>query len=86
MNFKQRHFGLVASMSKTEVTILVTMVNLLLFMLLAIIVNEYIFSLVISEETVKSDGIKAQQGMFLAEMTYIFEEVYKLKQKFNETD
>ena len=73
-------------MSKTEITILVTMVNLLLFMLLVILVNEYMFSLAISEEILKSDGIKAQQGIILTEITYLFEEVYKLKQKLNGTD
>ena len=74
-------------MSKTEIAILVTMVNLLLFMLLVILVNEYMFSLAISEEILKSDGIKAQQGIILTEITYLFEEVYKLKQKLkNGTD
>ena len=73
-------------MSKTEIAILVTMVNLLLFMLLVILVNEYMFSLAISEEIIKSDGIKAQQGIILPEITYLFEEVYKLKQKLNGTD
>ena len=73
-------------MSKTEIAILVAMVNLLLFMLLVILVNEYMFSLAISEETLKSDSIKAQQGIILTEITYLFEEVYKLKQKFNGTD
>lgn len=73
-------------MSKTEIAILVTMVNLLLFMLLVILVNEYMFSLAISEETLKSDSIKAQQGIILTEINYLFEEVYKLKQKFNGTD
>ena len=72
-------------MSKTEIAILVTMVNLLLFMLLVILVNEYMFSLAISEEILKSDGIKAQQGIILTEITYLFEEVYKLKQKLNDT-
>ena len=73
-------------MSKTEIAILVTMVNLLLFMLLVILVNEYMFSLAISEEILKSDGIKAQQGIILTEITYLFEEVYKLKQKLKGTD
>lgn len=73
-------------MSKTEIAILVTMVNLLLFMLLVILVNEYMFSLAISEEILKSDGIKAQQGIILTEITYLFEDVYKLKQKLNGTD
>ena len=73
-------------MSKTEIAILVAMVNLLLFMLLVILVNEYMFSLAISEETLKSDSIKAHQGIILTEITYLFEEVYKLKQKFNGTD
>ena len=73
-------------MSKTEIAILVTMVNLLLFMLLVILVNEYIFNLAISEETLKSDSIKAQQGIILTEITYLFEEVYKLKQKLNGSD
>ena len=86
MNFGQRHFGLVASMSKTEIAILVTMVNLLSFMLLVILVNEYVFSLAISEEILKSDSIKAQQGIIRTEITYLFEEVYKLKQKLNGTD
>lgn len=73
-------------MSKTEIAILVAMVNLLLFMLLVILVNEYMFSLAISEETLKSDSIKAHQGIILTEISYLFEEVYKLKQKFNGTD
>ena len=86
MNFGQRHFGLVASMSKTEIAILVTMVNLLLFMFLVILVNEYLVSLTISEETLKADGIKAQLGIIRTEITYLFEKVYKLKQKLNNTD
>ena len=43
--------------------------------------SQYMFSLVVSEETLKSDSIKAQQGIILTEITYLFEEVYKLKQK-----
>ena len=77
--------GLVASMTKTEFAVLVTMVNLFLFTFLVILVNEYFFSLAMTEEIIKSDGIKTQQGIILSEITYLFQEIHKLKQKFNDS-
>ena len=77
--------GLVASMTKTEFAVLVTMVNLFLFTFLVILVNEYFFSLAMTEESMKTDSIKTQQKIFQSEITYLFQEVHKLKQKFNDS-